>query len=72
MKQRKIDIYDIFKCIYLPQKIEHEGRKIKFYRSLAGNKYVVICVCIIENDECRIITIYKAGRPYRYINPNQS
>jgi len=66
VRERKISLEKIIDCIFKPHKTVEENEKVKFYKYYIKEKKLLEIICVIENDECRIITVIWTPNINRY------
>ncbi|MFA6917776.1 MAG: DUF4258 domain-containing protein [Candidatus Gracilibacteria bacterium] len=66
MDERVIGFTEILQCLYDPDKIEkNNGKEVKFYKLIS--KDVLILVCSIKENQCKIITVIKSSKIEKYL-----
>ncbi len=66
VRERKISLEKILDCISEPHKIIEKNEKVKYYKYYFKEKKLLEIVCVIEEDECKIITVIWTSQINRY------
>lgn len=65
--ERKISLTQVAECLINPDKIIQDKKIFKFLRFDYEEKKLLILVCAINEEQCKIITVIKTTTFRRYI-----
>ncbi|MFH1720941.1 MAG: DUF4258 domain-containing protein [Patescibacteria group bacterium] len=66
VRERKVSLEKILNCISKPHKVVEEKEKTKYYKYYFIEKKLLEIVCVIAEDECKIITVIWTSQLNRY------
>lgn len=68
IEERNISLSEVAECLYNPKKINffEEGKRVH-YGLNSAEKYLLILVCSIKDESCRIITVIKTSQIKKHL-----
>ena len=67
-EERNISLSEIAECLFDPTKIQHlKNGKEMYYRLNSTANYLLILVCSIKDESCKIITVIKKSQIKKHL-----
>lgn len=66
--EREIRFTEIIQCLASPTKIDFSEEKIIYYKLDLDKQYLLILVCSIDTNSCKIITAIKTSQIKKYLD----
>lgn len=67
IKERGIALRDVVQCLTSFNKIERDSGKTIFYKLNNNKTELLILVCVIDNESCKIVTAFRTSKIYKYL-----
>lgn len=68
IEERGIMLRDVVVCLNSPDKVDQKGELIYFKKLYKENKRLLICVCSVDTDSCKIVTVIDTSKISKYLN----
>lgn len=62
IRERCITLSEVTQCLINPDKIETENEKTLMYKLSKSKTELLILVCVVTDDSCKIVTVIKTAR----------
>lgn len=67
IEEREIRLAEVIKCLASPTKIKFSEGKAIYLKLNQKEQYLLILICSIDADSCRIITAIKTSKINKYL-----
>lgn len=66
--EREIRFAEIIQCLASPTKIDFSEERTVYYKLDYNKQYLLILVCSINTNSCKIITVIKTSQIKKYLD----